>query len=152
MPNEDKKPSGPEKLINAGVSLKLKHFSEEITVRDLPLESVILLSSDLGALFESVESPGEEGSGLAYFAALVASPPAFSALKKIAAAATELPPGSFDRMGITDWLKLFEAIKSVVDWDELRAVFFRLAGSYLTDSSTGLLAKMRPSKTPQVPK
>ena len=125
-----------ERLVNAGVSIKLKKFGDEdIRVRELALEDIVVLTSDLALVLEvfggdklksAVSGKGKATEGIEVLAAILQAEPTLNALRKVAAAATDKKPEDFVRMGMTDWAKLIKALNEVSDWEELIEVFFAL--------------------------
>jgi len=147
--------SETERLVNAGVVIKLKHFGdEEVRVRELALEDIVVLTSDIALVLEvfggdklksAVSGKGKATEGIEVLAAIMQAEPTLNAIRKLAAASTGKKPEDFNRVGIGDWFKLIKAVKDVTDWEELSEVFFDLFPT-LADSLTAYLPKTKPAK------
>lgn len=141
-----------ERLANVGVPLKLKKFGDvELQVRELALEDIVTLTSDLALVLEvfggdklkaAVAGKSKGTEGIEMLAAVLAAEPTLQAIRKVAAASTDRKPEEFKGMGISDWLKLVKAIKDVTNWEELSEVFFDLFPT-LADSLKAYLPKTK---------
>lgn len=125
--------SEAERMANVGVPVTLSFA--EVRVRELVLEDIVELAQDLAIVLEEV--PVDEGKGLAWIAGILKRPQTLAAVRRIAAASTGRKPADFENLGIADWLKLLVAFKTVMDFAELRELFFALV-------PPGLLETLRP--------
>jgi hypothetical protein len=137
-----------ERMVNAGLEIELKCLATEenpkgaTRVRELTLEHVLTLASDLAVVLEHVqisdlqtaaakgedtdqeEDPKAKGkAGLEWLAKVLQQPHTLGALRKIAAATTGAKPAQFEEAGITDWVRWAAAMRKVVDWEELQELF-----------------------------
>lgn len=134
-----------ERMVNAGKEIELKCLVTEdnpkgtTRVRELTLENVLTLASDLAVVLDTVQlsdfqpkgedtDKGEDAkeagrAGLEWVAALLRQEATLGALRKIAAATTGAKPEQFDEAGVTDWLRWATAMQEVVDWEELIELF-----------------------------
>lgn len=129
-PIEEK--SHAERMINAGEKITLKKLGE-VRVRELPLEDLIKLGSELLAVaqvidFASLLDKGDQAkSGLQIIQVVLANPKVFDAAKLIAASVTFKEPEDFNGMGLSDWLKLVRTIQLIMDWEEIKELFTEIA-------------------------
>ena len=69
---------------------------------------------------------------------MVKDPSFLSALKKVVGASINRPSDELTKMCIKDWLKLVVALKTVMDWEEIKDLFFQIVPS-------GALGKLTPA-------
>jgi len=117
-----------ERMANVGVPVETKKLGT-IRVRELTLESLLGLSTDIAVLLQAMQDErktSDDADGLGFLAILATNPNTQEGLRRIASAATSEPMDSFKEMGIGDWLKISVALKEVMDWEELRGLFTQL--------------------------
>ena len=116
-----------ERIANVGKEVTLKKLGP-VVVHELYLEDVIKLGSVLVELFDKLDlsSMTDDSEGLRWLSGLVGNPQLFDATCKLAAAATGREPVDFQQMPLSDWLKLAVTLRNVLDWEELRELFFQL--------------------------
>lgn len=121
-----------ERILNIGKPITLSGISGEVRVKELSLENTMELVSELGDLYSIVASERDpmesldENSGLLILTAMLKKPGTLHAVKKIASACTELAPEEFSDLGLKDWMLLVATIKEVIDWEELKNLFFQI--------------------------
>jgi len=111
-----------DRMLNTGKKVTLKYLGE-VTVKELSLESVLRLAGELRLILAEFEGAPE---GREFILDLLSNPRTITALKTIAAACTGLEVSSLDNLGVTDWLRLIAAFKEVIDWEELKELFFTI--------------------------
>ena len=119
-------PTESERMLNLGVTVELKSLGRA-QVKELTLEDTIALARELSVVFGSIDTKLVEGErGLEWFMSLLSDPLTQQALRSLVAASTNREPDDFINLGISDWLKLLAAFKTVVDWDEMKELFFQI--------------------------
>lgn len=117
------------RMLNYGKSVELKSLGEKShqQVRELTLQDLMVISGELSELIllvsEKLEGT-EDVSNLLGFA--LSNPKVFTSLCKVAGASMEVPSELLEKMSITDWLRWVTAFKEVVDWEEVKELFFHL--------------------------
>ena len=137
--------SEAERMANVGIEVVCKAPAlGTLRVRELTLENLIGLVSDLAVVLETITTePGADKAddhGMHFMVRLLQEPQMLASVQKIAAVACNKSPEAFVGVGVADWLKLLVALKKVTDWEEVRALFFVLVPA---NSFAGLLAKGR---------
>lgn len=115
-----------DRFLNTGIPVQTKKLGE-VEVRELPLESLLIVLEDVVALLNSelpsitagVDNPAE-------LIKVLANERTLKAVKKIMAHSTDQPVENFDKMGTTDWLRLIAAMKQVMNWQEMKELFFQI--------------------------
>ena len=96
-----------------------------MTVKEPTLEQVIELLAYIIPLASLLKKDGDVDSNT-FFIQLVSNKEVKDAFRKVAAALSNVEEDYFVDLGITDWLKVFVAIKKVVNWGELSELFSQL--------------------------
>jgi hypothetical protein len=127
-----------KRMLNTGEEITLKSLGK-IIVKELSLEQLVLCASEIMKLLESVDFSKQ--TGLTAFQSILKDPAALNALRVLVAAACSRLPEEFTDMGISDWLKVFAAIKNVFDWEEMKDLFTQLG------LTTIFLARMKEARS-----
>ena len=118
-----------ERMLNLGIPVTLKKLGK-VQVKELSLEDTIVLARELSIVFSAldmdIEGLPSEKKGLEWFMRLLSDPLTHQALRSVIAASTERDSEDYVNMGVSDWLKVFAALKSVVDWEEMKELFFQI--------------------------
>jgi len=121
--------SDAERMINAGIKIETTKFGKA-TVKELSLENLIKLSSDLVLLLQLTASGDTKSKGadnnFAFISYLMSSPELIGVIRRVAAASTSRDEEDFTNMGIKDWLAWLVAFKKVIDWEEIKNLFLQL--------------------------
>ncbi|MEE8576029.1 MAG: hypothetical protein V3T31_02130 [candidate division Zixibacteria bacterium] len=145
-------PTETDRSLNVGVEVETKHIGT-VRIKELALEQVVELLSDIVLVFSTFAKGEDElkelneknpAAGLGWMAKVAQDPATLHAMKKLMAASTAKTSEDFDGMPITDWLKLIVALKQVMDWEELKELFFQIV-------PPSALAGLKKG-TPQAPK
>lgn len=129
-------PSEPERLLNTGIEVDTKHLGK-VRVKELCLEQIVALLSDITKVFELFPTDEKEQQGNGWIIMMMKDPIFLAALKNVVGVAVEREGKDLDGMSIKDWLKLIVALKTVMDWEELKDLFFQIVPS----SALGKLAQ-----------
>lgn len=123
-----KEPTYQERAANQGVEITLKRLGK-VVVRELTLENTIRLARELSVVFSKIDinltAPGER-KGFEWMMSLLGDEHSLEAIRSVAAATTEKSPKDFENLGLNDWLKMLGAFKVVMDWEELKDLFFQV--------------------------
>jgi len=118
-----------ERMLNLGIPVTLKKLGK-VQVKELSLEDTIVLARELSIVFSAIDMDLEglpsEKKGLEWFMRVLSDPLTQQALRSVIAASTERDSDDYVNMGVSDWLKVFAALKSVVDWEEMKELFFQI--------------------------
>lgn len=120
-------PTESERMLNVGVPVELSSFpGETLRVRELTLEQIVNLGSELVALISEMKLDGKSSTdgGMATLVKLLKQENTKVALLSVAAYTLSKQPNQLRQMGATDWLKWAKAFKEVVNWEELKELFF----------------------------
>ena len=112
-----------ERLANLGEVVVTSRGS--VTIKEPTLEQVIELLAHLLPLADAFKGTNIV-DGKDFFVQLAAKPEVRDAFRKVAASLAGVQEEFFTELGITDWLKIFIAVKKVVNWDELSQLFSQL--------------------------
>lgn len=148
---EDAKPEGTglsesQRMVNFGIEIQLKHLSgATVRVRELSLENVVLLASELVQIISSLDlkktlstvasvgndTEAAKKDGFAFLATLLREPNLVVAVQSVAAASISDETRRYSGlelkgMGVADWMKWMTAFKKVTDWEEMRGLFLEL--------------------------
>lgn len=119
--------SDADRMLNIGIEVTLKKGTV-CYVKELSLEGVMKVSKEIILLLNKFMPEIEKG-GTGWVAKVIAEPELLAAIKDILAISTELPLETFNNLSISEWLKLFNALKVACDWDGIKQLFFDLVGS-----------------------
>lgn len=115
-----------ERMLNEGVEIETKAFGK-IRIKEPNLGSVLGLAREFFLILRTFSDKKISfDDGYAVLMLLLADPDLEEALRKVASALTGKEPEAFVEVGVTDWLKLANAAKEVINWEELQELFFRL--------------------------
>lgn len=112
-----------ERLANVGE--RVVTAKGELLIKEPTLEQVIVLLTYLMPIADSLKGVNDKGNK-EFLSELVTKPEVKEAFRKVAASLANVQEDFFVDLGITDWLKVFVAIKKVVNWDELNELFSQL--------------------------
>lgn len=112
-----------ERLANIGE--KVITSKGELTIKEPTLEQVIELLVYIVPIAELFKNT-EDKTGRSIISEIILKPEVSAALRKISASLSNVEEDFFVGLGITDWLKVFIAIKKVVNWEELSELFSQL--------------------------
>jgi len=129
-------PNEAERTLNIGLEVETATFGT-VRVKELCLEQIVDLLSDIAKVFEVLPADAEVGNNAAWLIQLVKDEAFLSALKKVVGASINRPAADLTEMNIKDWLKLVVALKTVMDWEEIKDLFFQIVRS-------GALGKLTP--------
>ena len=132
--------SEPERVLNTGIEVDTQLLGT-VRVKELCLEQIVALLSDITKVFELFPTEEAEQKGNAWIIIMMKDPIFLAAVKNVMAAAIEKEGTDLDGMSIKDWLKLLVALKQVMDWEELKDLFFQIVPS-------GALGKLTQPQTP----
>jgi hypothetical protein len=111
-----------QRLINSGEHVVTS--KGELVVKEPTLEQVIELLAHIVPLANILKS--EDSKNANFLLELASKPEVKEALRKVAASLANVKEDFFIDLGITDWLKVFVAVKKVVNWEELSELFSQL--------------------------
>ena len=128
-----------QRMLNVGEEIAVKCLSEDggvtpakVRVKELSLDKVITLASDLFVVLEKVQisdiadaASGGAG-GLEWLGEVLKNESTQTALHNIAGATTDSDPARWATAGLTDWMRWAVALKKIMDWEELRELFMEL--------------------------
>jgi len=131
------------RIVNSGKQITLKRLGG-VTVRELSLEDVLILSQELSEVLQALQDPStasDTSDGMGVIVSLMKTPATSRAIRLVAAATTNREPAEFENLGVGDWLRWANAFKEVADWEELKDLFTQLVpknlfGDNLTTSQS----------------
>ena len=115
--------SHSERMANIGEKITLRALGD-ITVKELSLEGTIAIASELLVVITSLDT--SSGDSISWIKTAIADERVMISIRSVAAYSTGLEESEFENLGLTDWLKLMKAFRSVMDWEELRKLFMEL--------------------------
>jgi hypothetical protein len=111
------------RLLNTGKEVTLKKLGD-VTVREFSLEALLESVNELSVVLQKIDFT--ETTGAAVIPKLLGDTATFEALLLLASKSCGHKPSDLRDMGISDWVKLFNALREVVDWEELRNLFIEM--------------------------
>lgn len=121
--NTPEQPVSVQRLINLGE--RVITAKGELVIKEPTLEQVIELLAHIVPLATLFKKDGSSDNK-DFLTELVAKKEVKDAFRKVAASLANVDEDYFIDLGITDWLKVFVAIKKVVNWEELSELFSQL--------------------------
>lgn len=117
-----------ERIMNFGKEETLKEIGK-VTFKELALEDLLEVVRKSISLFKhmtfSINEMSQE-SGIELVQTLIQDDEALEGLKLVASKSSELPLEKFNRLGLTSWLKIVVALKEVMNWEEIKELFFQI--------------------------
>jgi len=104
----------------------------EVVVREMFIEDIQAIAGEIGKVAASIPPDllKEDTAINAAVSHILANKEIVPALKRIAGQLTDREHTEFDRMSITDWMKLTKAFLQVNDVSELRNLFLAIRGMF----------------------
>jgi len=112
-----------ERMVNLGKEIELKKLGK-VVVKELSLDDIVHLIPALKEVFSQITSEDEDEDE--FITKILTSSSILEAVKSIAAACTSHPTSDFNEMGLKDWFLLVATIKEVIDFEEMKELFFRI--------------------------
>jgi hypothetical protein len=112
-----------ERLVNLGE--RVSTAKGELVIKEPTLEQVIELLVHIVPIADLFRNSGDK-AGRDFVSDIVVKPEVKDAVRKVAASLANVSEDFFIDLGITDWLKVFVAVKKVVNWEELSELFSQL--------------------------
>ena len=110
-----------------GNSQVLQIRGQSVEVRDPSLRKVLKTASAFKPILQKFQSGVATGDRLEDVAKVLEDDGTFEALKLCASACTDKDAEFFDDIGVAETVELINALKSVVDWTQLKKLLFQLA-------------------------
>jgi hypothetical protein len=112
-----------DRAINSGITIELK--VGEVIVREPTLEQTLKTLNDLMSLSGKLESLDLEDN-TAMIALLMKDKDILAKVEEVTSFCSGLDKKTLRSLGISDWMRLLAAIKEVIDWEELKTLFFKI--------------------------
>lgn len=100
---------------------------QRVEVRDPSLRKVLKTASAFKPILQKFQKEAESGDRLEDVAKVLEDDGTFEALKLCASACTDKDADFFNDIGVAETVDLVNALKSVVDWTQLKKLLFQLA-------------------------
>lgn len=111
------------RLLNSGKVVVLK--IGEVTVREPTLEQTLLILSNLTTLAHKFDTLNL-GDNMEVLNLLMRDKDIRVEAESVAAACSGIDVSVLQKLGVSDWLRLIVAIKEVINWEELKELFFQV--------------------------
>jgi len=112
------------RILNSGKDITLKACGD-ITIKEPTLEQTLRILNDLVSISGKFtnESDIDENT---FLRSLLIDSEVRSEVERIASACCDIPIKTLKTLGISDWMRIIAGIKEVIDWEDLKELFFQV--------------------------
>lgn len=133
------------RALNLGKEITLKS-GDTITVRELTLDQTLKILNDLLSVAGKFDDLGG-GDETTFMRKLLLDDDLRVEIERIASACTGMPMENLKTLGLSDWLRIIATIKEVLDWEELKELFFQVVPKAVLQKAIPVQAVMNPQTT-----
>ena len=139
------------KILNVGKKVEIKGVGE-IVVKEPNLEQTLLIIQNLLGLATKFQE-ADLSNNAAIIGLLMQDSDVREQAEDIVSKCSGLDDETLSNLGVSDWMRLIVAIKEVIDWEELKELFFQIvpksALQNLTEGQDSPETTTPPSPSPE---
>jgi len=115
-----------ERMLNSGREITLKDGTT-LTVRELSMEDTVKCANSLVRIIATIGMMGDdEANPIIVIGSILADQSTAPALRSVAGVITQEDSKFWEERPLLDWMKLIEAAKAVIDWEEMKELFMMM--------------------------